>query len=583
MIQRMLTRRITSRGEEGMALVMVIAITAVLSIIVAAAATYALGGLRKSSTDNAWSAAMAAAYAGIEEYQSRLANDTAYLQYGNPASEFTSDSGSSVTLPTGSATNDAFGVGASGTWANIAGSAGDAQYRYEVDNSEYTYSGTLRIRSTGRVGTETRSIVADLRQSGFVDFLYFTDYEIQDPAITGVSTATCQRYAWAGRPTTGCNEIAFGSNDVVDGPAHSNDTLRICASTFKGPVTTAYNPASGDKYTKRDSNNNSCSGQVFDLPGYPAYSPVVGMPSTNSQMKKETRSDLPADVPRPGCLYTGPTKITFNASGTITVRSPWTKMTRVTGDPATGGSAPAACGTVGASGLGSASGATFTLPENNVIYVQNVPSTVTTDPNYWAAAALPSGYTCTAASGGGTGNGIGYPIANEVAPATDSYKCRNGDLFVSGTVDGNATVAAENFVYIVGNVLYENSNEDMLGLVGNNAVYVWNPTNSSGTSLLTGGSNRRIDSAILSVAHTFQVQNYTKGGDRGTLTVNGAIAQKFRGVVRSGTNGYVKNYVYDARLKYTAPPKFLSPVSTTYGVNVWVEVNPVFNADGSLR
>ncbi len=79
-----------------------------------------------------------------------------------------------------------------------------------------------------------------------------------------------------------------------------------------------------------------------------------------------------------------------------------------------------------------------------------------------------------------------------------------------------------------------------------------------------------------------QVQNYDVGGNRGTLTVTGAIAQKFRGIVRSGSNGYAKNYLYDERLRYTAPPKFLSPVTTTYGVTVWIEVGKAFNGDGTV-
>ena len=120
------------------------------------------------------------------------------------------------------------------------------------------------------------------------------------------------------------------------------------------------NPCSGLGYTAKDSTNNTCTGQVFTA-GTPTYSPVIGMPSTNSQMKKETRSDLPVDVPRPGCLYTGPTKIVFNSAATMTIRSPWTKKTNVAGDPATSGTTPAACGIVGtgANGLGSAAGATI--------------------------------------------------------------------------------------------------------------------------------------------------------------------------------------------------------------------------------
>lgn len=580
-------------NESGIALVMVIALTTVLMLLISAAFVYAIGTQRKSFGDRNWNSALAAAYAGIEEYQSRLAEDSTYLKWGNPSAAFSV--GSSVTLPP--TTNKAFGIGATGTWADIAVPTGTdagnttAQYRYEIDNSKYANTGTLRIRSTGRVGEETRSIVADLRQQGFVDFLYFTDYEIQDPAFSGKPTTgagSCLRYAWAGRPFTNsgntCGEIGFGNSDVIAGPAHSNDTLRVCAATFKGQVTTGFNPTTGIRYNPRDSNGASCGGQTFELAGTPAYSPVLGMPASNTLLKRETRSDLTgSDVPRPGCLYTGPTQITLNSNGTITVKSPWTRKTRVINDPATGGSEPTECGSVVA--LASTAGATFTPPADNVLYVQNVPA-VATDPNYWSSTTQPNTTSCKGAPASTfaltpAGNGLGFPLLGEDV-ATDAYKCRNGDLFVSGTLDGAMTIGAENYVYVTGDITYKDANSDILGLVGNNAVFVWNPVNGSGTSLL-GNTNRRIDSAILSVAHTFQVQNYSQGGARGILTVNGAIAQKFRGIVRNGTNGYSKNYVYDSRLRFTAPPKFLSPTSTTYGVNVWIEVKPAFTGTGAAN
>lgn len=589
---RLLNARLrTKKGEEGMAMVMVIAITAVLGILLTAAISYAVGGNRKSATDADWNSALAAAYAGIEEYQSRLAEDASYVRYGNPASTFTQ--GGTVALPTGTLVNKAFGLGTTGTWATVAGSGGDAEFRYEVDNHLYASTGVLRLRSTGRVDGETRSIVADLKQQGFVDFLYFTDYEIQDPDVSG-KPASCVKYAWAGRSTVspGCSEIQFGSGDVIDGPVHSNDTMRICDAQFKGPVTTAYNPATGNKYAAISSGNpaSSCSGQKFDLAGYPAYSPIVGMPSTNSEMKRETRNDLPTEVPLPGCLYTGPTTIKFNSNGTVTVRSPWTKYTRVKGSPATvsGSTALADCGLPSA--LASSAGATFTPPANNLLFVQTVPAIVG-DPNYWAANARPSGLTCTGgANSVGDGNGLGYPMAKESYPLiqsgnvalTTAYGCRNGDVFVQGTVSGKLTVAAENYVYVVDNVVYNDSNADMLGLVGNNAVWVYQPIDKDGNGLIKN-TNRRIDAAILSVSHTFTVQNFTSNiGSRGQLQVNGAIAQRFRGPV-SQTGGYVKKYSYDSRLRYTAPPKFLSPVSTSYGVTTWVEIAPIFKANGAAN
>jgi hypothetical protein len=564
--------------DEGSALIMVIGIGMVVLLLVASALSMSVSGVVKATRDQNWNGAIEAAYAGIAEYESRIANDSSYMYFGNPNAPFSD--GSPVTLPTGSQENAAFGIGVTGTWASVAGSDATAAYRYEVDNSDYATSGVLRLRVTGKVGQQTRSVVANLKQEGFIDFLYFTDYEIQDPDQSGVSVANCVVYAWAGRPS-GCSEIAFGGGDVINGPVHSNDTLRICTSTFNGPVTTGYAAPSGLSYLAKDSNGTACSGQVFNS-GLPTYAPVVAMPATNSQMKKETRSDLPADVARPGCLYTGPTSVVLASNGTMTIRSPWTKKTQVAGDPATSGSTPAACGTPGAAtgGLGSSTGATIAVLDRNLIYVQNVP-TVASDPNYWpTTGALPT--DCT------SGNGIGFPMAGEyVVSIPTSYGCRKGDVFVKGTVKGELTIAAENYAYVTGDIVYSASQVDILGLVGQNAVWVWNPISRSCTgacsptyaSLLA--DNRRIDAALLSVAHTFQVQNYSRGGSQGVLTVNGTISQKFRGIIRSGTNGYTKSYSYDQRYRYVAPPKFLSPVSTTYGVSVLVEVPSAFSETGA--
>ena len=56
----------------------------------------------------------------------------------------------------------------------------------------------------------------------------------------------------------------------------------------------------------------------------------------------------------------------------------------------------------------------------------------------------------------------------------------------------------------------------------------------------------RVDAAILALNHSFIVDNWYCGANLGTLTVNGAIAQKFRGPVGTGGassgSGYIKDY-----------------------------------------
>jgi len=584
---RQLRLRLRER-DEGVALVMVIGVGSVLTLLIVAAVALSVGSSRNATADEQWNAALAAAYAGVEEYQARLSDEPSYVKYGNPSSTFSNPSGNAVsTVQLPITLNPAFGLGATGTWVTVPGST-NASFRYEVDNSTYAATGTIRVRSTGKVGERVRSITADLRQQGFIDFLYFTDYEMSDPAVVGGGCPLT--YRWAGRGSN-CT-IQFSPTDRIGGPAHSNDTILTCGPTkFLGEVTTG-NPAGGY-------DNGGCAAASFDY-GSPQYSPVVSMPATNTELKKETRTDaaVSEDVPRPGCLYTGPTRITFLDNGKMNVRSPWTKFTTVKGDPATAGDATSdsRCGAPAA--LRAPAGAEVNVPTNNVVYVQNIPLTGINSATLAETTSSGNNRRCKDTSGNSLSvnsnsysqNVVGYPLADEVPPqpgveSDDSYGCRNGDLFVSGRLSGGAvTMAAENYVYVTGDITYRNADDDMLGLIGQNAVWVHNPIRSNG-SFLTA-KNRTISAAILSVQHTFLVQNHTRGSDnRGTLTVMGAIAQKFRGPVgvSNGTGFLTKNYLYDTRFRYTAPPKFLSPVTTTYGVNVWVETAPPFNIDGTYR
>jgi len=588
--------------ERGVALASVIGLGAVLLLLSVTMISVAVSGSVKARGDSDYNAAIAAAYAGVEDYQSKLANNNAYSQYGVRATSFSS--GSSFTGTNG---NPAFGKGKAGTWQTVPGS--DASYRYEVDTSQYSSKGSLRLRSTGRVGDTTRSVVADLKQDGFLDYVYFTDFEISDPALS--STNCSPAYEWAVNSRPSCTTIQFAPGDVINGPLHTNDTMVVCGGPqFLGATTTASTRA--NRFNSATGAN--CTGTpVFgkDKKATPDYAAQITMPQTNDKMKQETRADLSGStVPNPGCLYTGPTSITLNGDGTMTVYSPWTKSTQLNNGAETGAvRTPVKCGIVGdragGGSLGSPGGQTLPVLDGNLIYVQDVP-TASGNVNARVGSNLPAKYSCTGADGAVAGNGVGFPAAGETGA---SYSCTAGDVFVKGTLKGNMTIAAYNFVYVTGDVLLADSARDMLGLVGTNAVYVYNPTKTYSTTTTryrteyytcyyngrayncprdvpydettysTGlmdrtASDRTIQAAILSVAHTFTVQNYNQDGGypKGKLNVLGSISQKFRGpVATTGATGYTKSYVYDPRMRYTAPPKFLSPVSTSYGVTHIVE------------
>ncbi|GIU87956.1 MAG: hypothetical protein KatS3mg009_2471 [Acidimicrobiia bacterium] len=353
-----------------------------------------------------------------------------------------------------------------------------------------------------------------------------------------------------------CTDINFITADNVNGPLHSNDAILVCGSpNFNGDTSTSWSGESGLRYRV----NTGCSGNDPDFanPGDPAEQPPLTMPPSNSVIKAETDAGLG------GCLYTGPTRIRLRANGTMDVRSPFSKQTNNS------------CPTNG-------NGA---LPSNGVIYVQNVPS-VAGDPNYTSGCPY---------SVNGRAHPLGFPITNDI----NTYGCRNGDVFVEGTLDGQLTIAAENNIVVTWDTTYEDgvAGDDLLGLIANNYVEMYHPVSCSSSSsscnlnfslpsgsLFSGESNKSsrnttatLNAAILSVNHSFWVQQYAAGSAMTELEVLGAIAQRYRGPVGttsggSVVTGYAKDYTYDQRLQYLSPPKFLDPVSAAWRVATWAEV-----------
>ena len=145
-----------------------------------------------------------------------------------------------------------------------------------------------------------------------------------------------------------------------------------------------------------------------------------------------------------------------------------------------------------------------------------------------------------------------------------------GNIFISGNYTTPITIAAANDIIVSGSLTTNLSGAAVAGLVANNFVRVMHGvTTRSGTSSGSCGSatnvsgqtlsNVVIDAAILALNHSFIVDNYDCGATLGTLTVNGAIAQLFRGTVGTSSGGtvatgYLKNYAYDDRLKAQEPP-----------------------------
>jgi hypothetical protein len=112
-----------------------------------------------------------------------------------------------------------------------------------------------------------------------------------------------------------------------------------------------------------------------------------------------------------------------------------------------------------------------------------------------------------------------------------------------------------------------------LGLVANQFVRVMHGVRTSSGCTDDPAhtiANPTIDAAILTLGHSFIVDNYNQGchSTLGSLTVNGAIAQKYRGPVGTGsgtpTTGYSKVYGYDDRLHVLLPPYLFDIVTSAW-------------------
>ena len=571
--------RLRKDSEDGVVLVTVLLLTMIMMIIVAGTLAYAIGSQPLSRRDQDYSSALSAAEAGLDDYLFRLNENDQYYLYN-----------ATTAPPDG---NQAFNTwvsvpdsGAASATCTASANSNIPCFRYSVDTTNLTAQGAIIISSTGRSRNVTRTIQATLRRHAFIDYLYFTDFETTDPAAyvstdyyTPAEAQTyCAKHYYEGRDINGrddhiamgtatdddsggayCRDIVFGSGDVINGPLHSNDAIKIASTpTFNGKVTTSWNPATGNKWV----DGGSSAAPVFSQAGDPKYADPLTMPPSNVAIKTEADGALGGV----GCLFTGPTSITLNSGGTMTVVSP---------------------GSLNAYTNANCVGVNKPLPASGVIYVQNVPSSAT-DPNYTAACR-----TSTQLGGAATvQHPLGYP---QLYDNVTTYGCKNGDVFLKGTLQGRLTIAADNNIDIIGNVTYQSGTggSDLLGLVANNYVEIYHPVTNTAPSGSRDGSqingyynldilpgstglafhNPVIQAAILSVQHSFRVQNHTYGDNNlGSITLNGAIAQKYRGAVGTLNNsGYTKNYNYDPRLKYQSPPHFLNPIAAAWQIVTWVE------------
>lgn len=541
LIRRLVARTPGRRGDDGIALPAVLLSMLVLTAFALAALAFVVQSTPSNRTTADAKAALAAAQAGVDEYTSRLnGRPTYYTAVDATNKAFTQK-----------ADGSAFTDGRDPRGATVPGTT-DSFYRYRMLTAPSTTarSGLIRLRVTGTAAGESRSLTASYGQDGYLKFLYFTDVEAIDPLLlVGTQSAAnrdayldhCSQhwydengktgrwndtFRYEGRSyTLACTNIQFAANDVITGPLHTNDSILLGgAATFVNPkVETSWPKTSNPSWPA----GKPWRGGYTPSGTAPYYAPPL--PPLRSNIALREKADTTE-----GCLYSGETSIELKGT-TMEVLS-----------PATTASTP---GCFDATRRAQKQ----TFPAPSVVYVR--PSTAC------GPVRLPYGDADKGASIGGT---------------TTTYDCKAGNAYVAGMLDGQTTVAADNDIIITGNLKYAGgtSGDDVLGLIPNNYAWVYHPVESGGAYGKDVGGKQvtEINAAILSLNRSFLVQNWDKGGNESpTLTVNGVIAQKFRGPVGStysngAKTGYTKDYVYDERLKNLPPPYFLTPEDAPWTV-----------------
>jgi hypothetical protein len=527
----MTTLRRAVRDQHGFSMLTVMLAMLVTGLFVTAAFAAADGDLPILTRSQDGKKAYAAAEAGVNFYAFHLAQDDRYWsKCTNVPAPNTTEPSPVVNKWYGSPDADP----RIGHWRKVQGTNTD--YAIEllpatapttanprpqcVQGDDSTMldpsSGMIRIRVTGRSGASKRTIIASFRRRGLLDFIWLTNYETQDPNAYESDTrrawaaANCVDYRTA--RDSGCTNQQFASDDEIFGPLHSNDSLWTCDGSTFG------RPGRNDKLEVSAAApgwDNRCGTgpPTFNSTFYTSQ-PMIDIPESNAALEDIAQTG--------GRVLLGKHFIRLNGNLMKIDNGSWEAQ-----------------------------------PTNGVLYVKTDTGGCTTKP----------------------------PI---LADYNESASC--GNAYVSGTYSANLTIAAENDVIVspprnfpAGT--YPAGSEDLrrqsgsnavLGLIAENFVRIAHRVTRSDPNDFNTCTNVNstdwpnlgdvyVDAAILSVKHSFTVDNWGCGAQEGDLHIKGAIAQNFRGTVGyTGSTGYYKDYVYDDILKLRSPPYFLSPLATPW-------------------
>jgi hypothetical protein len=189
-----------------------------------------------------------------------------------------------------------------------------------------------------------------------------------------------------------------------------------------------------------------------------------------------------------------------------------------------------------------------------------------------------------------------YPIDRGFNTNAKGVIYANGNVGVSGTLNGRVTLYAAGTIVLLDDLRYANDPvkgvcRDILGLISSKDIVIAdNAINDP--PLIAAGTNASMDDTkdvyihgvMMALGTSFRVENYNLGptavnncgatiNGRGCIYLSGGLIQNSRGAVgTSGGSGFAKQYTYDHCAIVNPPPYF--PTTGRFQDNRYLELDP---------
>jgi hypothetical protein len=615
----------------------------VTSLLLAATFLATQGDIRLSHTSTAQKEAYYAALAGVQEFEYELQTNPDYWQTcGEPANKLPQESSSSYKVKIIPAAGES-ACSTSNPLETVIEKTGAAANTFRIES----------IGTAGKSPEEHHTIIATFKVTGFLNFIYYTNHEDEDPSLYNAS-ANCKKETtyYPETVTDGCQLIEFASGDEINGPMHTNDAPCIGGSatfgrkghtppdtvefyrglnttgsgcnstgTYYTSATTGYIKGESLEPPKSDTSlatyanaedtfsgvtrlelngstnkilvhNAALTGGEEELP-WPSNELIWVKQATGScgYTYKTAKSDSKeeaadetncADVYVKGS-YTKP--LTIGSAENVIINGPITTSTNSTGEP----TGTATLGLIANSFVRIYHPVKETYeggsPELEGSRYENVVKVEPKSPKLGKELQIEvkesgSEYDVVIHDGSAEEKLGPFTKAEQIVGHASSYVTfQDGARYSQGKTEKlkassaqwldeechqNGKKVTETFNSTAKECEYTNNTEecDAPSLdEQEDTVHGWGSL-----------ENPKIYAAILSTTHSFVVDNFNCGTKSlGDLSVYGAIAQNYRGIVGTvnGTTiatGYNKDYKYDERLAVDEPPYFLSPLNAGWKV-----------------